>query len=463
MHHRDLPSSGRERRVKPTVPYTRVAPRLPPVVIPPPATVAPIRAVPCYDRIDPASLTQEDLAIITQNCIEQVAHDAVAVWGYSDRHVAQPILDYLLLGPSNVGRNRQWLREKRVTMIVAVRDARQAGLGLMNYDALAQEMGIEFQRIDITSYDELTGAYPHAIRLINDHMLRVYRQQAVGADNVQVKDGHMAIDHDKFRRGRVLVVCETGNERSASIVAAYLMAVIGLPMVEACQFINSIRFCVNFDDPLKHTLIAYEDILKAQRAVHQHELKSRSKGVDSYKTGLNDTHSNSIHSNGTHLNDTHSNGIHIDNTHLNGTHLNGTLSTHMRSDCMPLNNTLLSGTFVNVKLVNGTLSNGTPMNGTASNGRIVSGTISSGTWGGGGTLSDVTSSDVTSSKDMPSNPVKRGIDETSDSDTGSETGSESDIGSDDVSDVEMIKVDRHGSRDRQRFAGRSPFIPFADF
>ncbi|KAI1741246.1 phosphatases II [Xylaria scruposa] len=266
------------KTAKPAVPYDYRAPSPPPIFIPSTGWGAPIKVVPRYDNIDPASLSARDLAIITQNGTEQIAHDATYQWTYESRRVAQPILDYLYLGPSTVVRDRQWLQEKGITMIIAVRDLRQASLNLMAFDELARELGIESRYVDASGDHELTHLFPAAVRTINDHVLRVYRDQAVQTSDVDVRveSDAMVIDEARFRRGRVLVFCETGNDRSAGLVTAYLMAVLGVSAVQAMQFVNRKRFCVSMREDLKRALATYEDILLAQRTVHQHELGSGS-------------------------------------------------------------------------------------------------------------------------------------------------------------------------------------------
>ncbi|KAJ4294888.1 hypothetical protein N0V88_005127 [Collariella sp. IMI 366227] len=87
---------------------------------------------------------------------------------------------------------------------------------------------------------------------VNEHLLEVYyarerEQQQQGVEG----------------RGKVLVVCETGNDRSAAIVAAYLMTMYGLDTVQAVQFTQLQRFCVTLGDDTKYQLQAYGDILRA--------------------------------------------------------------------------------------------------------------------------------------------------------------------------------------------------------
>ncbi|KAK7754121.1 hypothetical protein SLS62_003967 [Diatrype stigma] len=280
----------------PTAPYSARPPSPPSIHIPTPMLYnsnEPIKVVPSYDNIDPASLSLDDLQIITQNGKEQIAHDSATSWVYESRRTAQPILDYLYLGPASVARDRQWLRDHGITMLLAARDAQMAHVRLMAVDHVARELGIQAEHIDVSGYHELIRAFPTAVRKINDHMLSIYRRQALQRETSQVRalqeqgqgagpdggraagGGQMVIDEAKFRRGRVLVFCETGNERSAGIVVAYLMSVLGMDMVHACQFIHYKRFCVGLDEDLKQLLKNYEDILTAQRTVHRHEIDAK--------------------------------------------------------------------------------------------------------------------------------------------------------------------------------------------
>lgn len=275
----------RSNLVVPTAPYSARPPSPPSIHIPTPmlySSSEPIKVVPSYDNIDPAALSLDDLQIITQNGKEQIAHDSATTWIYESRRTAQPILDYLYLGPASVARDRKWLRENQITMLLAARDAQMAHARLMAVDHVATELGIQAEHIDVSGYHELIRAFPTAVRKINDHMLSVYRRQALQRETSEVvraleggQGGTMVIDEANFRRGRVLVFCETGNERSAGIVIAYLMSVLGMDMVYACQFIHYKRFCVGLDEDLKQLLKNYEDILMAQRTVHRHELDAK--------------------------------------------------------------------------------------------------------------------------------------------------------------------------------------------
>ncbi|KAH9891459.1 protein-tyrosine phosphatase-like protein [Xylariomycetidae sp. FL2044] len=266
----------------PSAPYSMRPPSPPQIVIPTPVHLGgnqPIKVVPNYTHVDPSSLSIQDLMIITQNGKEQIAHDSAVDWNYESRRAAQPILDYLYLGPLSIARNREWLQRNGITMVLAARQSQMAGARLMMMDKIAQELGIEADYVDVEGAHDLIRALPTAIQKINNHMLRIYRSQSVSNPEVEIQDGNMIIDNNNFRRGKVLVFCETGNDRSAAVVVAYLMSVLGLDLISACQYIHYKRFCVSLGEDMKHLLKTFEGLLMAQREVHGYEAMRRGTDV----------------------------------------------------------------------------------------------------------------------------------------------------------------------------------------
>ncbi|KAI1416990.1 phosphatases II [Hypoxylon sp. FL1857] len=290
-------SASTRHGAMPAAPYFARPPSPPSILIPAPnlrSAFDHLKIVPDYEKVDPASLSADDLEIITQNYKEQLATDSASSWTYESRRVAQPILDFLYLGPSSVARDRDWLRETGITMLLAARDSKMADIRLMAVDRVAQELGIQAEYVDVSGYNALVPAFPVATRAINDHMLKVFRGQSISSAEMQVGNGKMAIPGENLRRGKVLVFCESGNDRSASVVVAYLMSIFGMGMVEACQFVHFRRFCVSMGDELRHVLKAYEEILSAQRTVHRHELDNKSSVIEflkprKSKRGIEDT------------------------------------------------------------------------------------------------------------------------------------------------------------------------------
>ena len=142
---------------------------------------------------------------------------------------------------------------------------------LLSGDKVANQLGIEAAAIDVSCNPELIASFPRAIKVINDHLISVCRQrtsQGLNASNVASLGSP----------GKVLVFCESGNERSAAVIAAYLMAMHDLDVVSAIQVIQSQRFCVALDDNLKNLLYSFQQLLEAQKSVSvsnvQHQVQS---------------------------------------------------------------------------------------------------------------------------------------------------------------------------------------------
>lgn len=261
----------------PAAPYAARPPSPPAIMIPAPNFLKanePIVCVPSFASIDPLCLSAPELEIITQNR-PQAAYDSINNWAYEDRRKAQEILDFLWLGPSSVARDKEFLRENGFTMLLAARDARMAQARLMGVDRVAKELSLHADTIDVQDHQDLIRSLPDAVRKINNHMLDVYRSQSLPTQADQpMADGAMVIDKTKFRRGKILIFCETGNDRSAGVVIAYLMSVFGMSMIQACQFIQFRRFCVSLDEDMKYLLQTYEGILHAQKTVNKFKLQN---------------------------------------------------------------------------------------------------------------------------------------------------------------------------------------------
>ena len=196
-------------------------------------------------------LSLAELATITGGGEPQRAR--ASVWVYEARRAAQAVLSYLYLGPASAAKDRAFLQREGITMVLCARDARfgtaggVAGIGGMLVGGArraVEGMGIAVEGIDIADGRELVGVFSVAARVVNEHVL-----------GLAAREG---------RRGKVLVVCETGNGRSAAVVAAYLMAMYGLGIVQAVQFMQLQRFCVALGDDFKFQLATYEDILRAR-------------------------------------------------------------------------------------------------------------------------------------------------------------------------------------------------------
>ncbi|KAL4978444.1 protein-tyrosine phosphatase-like protein [Aspergillus desertorum] len=173
-------------------------------------------------------------------------------WTYNMRRNAQCILPFLYLGPWNALLNKQWLRDKGITLLLGVRDQRLAQSRLFSGQKAAADVGIEADSFDIVDGQDLIARLPQTIRRINDHIY-LSVDQATGAQIPK----------------KVLVFCETGNGLSALVVMAYCMVMLNMSLSQAMNFIHSQRFCIDMEDGLKPMLLAFEGLLEAKRDVEK--------------------------------------------------------------------------------------------------------------------------------------------------------------------------------------------------
>ncbi|KAE8447744.1 hypothetical protein EG329_010138 [Mollisiaceae sp. DMI_Dod_QoI] len=198
-----------------------------------------------------------DEAILARVTAAQYSMIDTVDWRYELRRKAQSILTFLYLGPSSSARDLEALRTEGITLLLVIRNTMTAQASLLSGERVARQLGIESAAVDVAGNQELIAAFPRAAKIINDHLISSYHRLARENDT----------QTGRSTWGRVLVFCESGNERSAAVVAAYLMHMFGLDMVAAIQYVQSQRFCVAFDDGLKNLLQAYDDIMRARRTV----------------------------------------------------------------------------------------------------------------------------------------------------------------------------------------------------
>ena len=180
-------------------------------------------------------------------------------WKYENRRQAQMVLPFLYLGPLSAAKDEKFVSETGFTLLMSVRSMTSGPARAMDAAKMsAHYHGIRAYNLDVDSPTCLIRRFPAGIKAINDHL--------EGTTNT-----HALSVHDKFRsgliRGKVLIFCETGNERSAAFVAAYLMAVFNIDVVTAIQVVQSQRFSICFDDPTRSALATFEALLAAKRDV----------------------------------------------------------------------------------------------------------------------------------------------------------------------------------------------------
>ena len=185
---------------------------------------------------------------------------SVLNWRYEQRRDAQMVLPFLYLGPMSAAKDQKFLTEEKITLILAVRDRAAAQANFLT-SRTAERLQIPSQVIDVADGLGLIASFPRGIDMINSHLSEMYQHHSQTAS--QSSDG------SPTNPGKVLVFCETGNERSAVMVVAYIMAMYSMDLRQAVQFVQTRRFAVAFDDPLKHLLSTYEMMLSAKRDVHK--------------------------------------------------------------------------------------------------------------------------------------------------------------------------------------------------
>jgi len=224
--------------------YTYRVPTPPRIVVPPPALDS--NSIP-----DIHFTAREDARYTFLQAIDYsnlVQHNAPLEWAYERRREAQAILPFLSLGPMTAAKDEARLARDGTTMLLGVRQQYSFESKLMTSALrVAEKLGLEYHTVDLATNQDLIHSFPHTTALINAHLARIWNTQG-------------------GRLGKVLVFCESGNERSAGVVAAYLMETHqDVDYIKAMQLCQAQRFCINFDDGMKRLLQGYWDILVARR------------------------------------------------------------------------------------------------------------------------------------------------------------------------------------------------------
>ena len=212
-------------------------------------------------------------------------------WNYADRRKAQAILPFLYLGPFPVAKDSSFLRSEGITMVVAVRNTLSAQANLLT-SKIAESLGIETATVDVRGNQELIAAFPRATNLINAHLSRLHRhdvdQQFALRSLYSEVEKAMNLSSSPLRTttpGKVLLYCESGNDRSAAVVAAYVMEMYALDLIGVIQLLQNQRFCAAFDDEMKILLSSYADLVVAKRDVARSRAVTPNSGMGNFSNG----------------------------------------------------------------------------------------------------------------------------------------------------------------------------------
>lgn len=234
--------------------YTNQLPSAPRIVIPPmyyqQPTTPPIRIGKVVPNPDPKVNIE---FLNTVDCTLPLT-TLPPTWDYSGRRKAQEVLSFLHLGPMAAAKDKTYLQEAGITMVVGVQPKSVFGAKLLSgaYNA-ADELGIEHTSIPADGLGDIIGVLPRATQLINTHLASMHHRVQFAAT--------------MSREGKVLVFCESGNDKSAWVVAAYLMETFDdIDVVKAVQMCCHRRFCCTFSEDVTQMLSTYHGIVKAKRA-----------------------------------------------------------------------------------------------------------------------------------------------------------------------------------------------------
>ncbi|KAJ4354258.1 uncharacterized protein N0V89_005992 [Didymosphaeria variabile] len=247
-NHEDMAMSDIANTHIPHHEYTYRLPTPPRIVVPPPTLTTEVPEL-HVSGVDPAE--GNDTNFLKEMNLESIiAKNTLLDWSYERRRHAQMILPWLYLGPLTAAKDREWLRSAGITMVLAIRSRNNSMMGAMQ---IAKEVCGQVESVEAANYSTLIGQLSRTTRMINQHVAKVRRMtEATGSPQL----------------GKVLVFCESGNEKSAAVVAAYLMEILDdFDFIKSMQVCQAQRFCVNFDDNIKNILQNHWDILVARRSV----------------------------------------------------------------------------------------------------------------------------------------------------------------------------------------------------
>ncbi|KAL2431802.1 hypothetical protein ABEF95_013991 [Exophiala dermatitidis] len=194
------------------------------------------------------------LRALTTCCDLNMRHTMLS-WRYEMRRTAQPILPFLYIGPSSAARDSEFVKSTGITLLVGVRNAASVKKrpAFLDPALFSSGEGISALTFDFDSPYDFIRNVRGTIKAINDHLA----QTCIKTPPEDVHDV----------AGKALIFCESGNDRSPVMVAAYLMVAFGVSAVSAVHMIQSQRFSITMSDEMKNVLMDFQEIIEAERQV----------------------------------------------------------------------------------------------------------------------------------------------------------------------------------------------------
>ncbi|OJD16418.1 hypothetical protein AJ78_03405 [Emergomyces pasteurianus Ep9510] len=183
-------------------------------------------------------------------------------WQYDQRRKAQMILPFLYVGPTSAARDVEFVKREGITYLLGIRGPLPYHSRVVKADQCAAALDIKADNIVVTDDQELIKLLPDIIRGINEHICccPVHHRDATATPGKAARSKPWK---------KVLIFCETGNELSATIVVAYVMAILNYDVLPAFINVQGRRLSCNLPDSLILVLQTFGSILAAKRDVMQ--------------------------------------------------------------------------------------------------------------------------------------------------------------------------------------------------
>ncbi|KAL0080102.1 protein-tyrosine phosphatase-like protein [Phycomyces blakesleeanus] len=158
-------------------------------------------------------------------------------WQYEMRREMQEILPGLYLGPLSVCKDTIGLQTNGITHILCFLDALETNL-FKSTQTLSNYFHFKAVEISDSNTQNLISSFPSV--------------------STEIKN---VLQHSN---GKILVCCNGGMSRSPCFVIAYVMETFELGAVQAYNFVQSKRLCINPKENFKSQLKEYEPIYQAR-------------------------------------------------------------------------------------------------------------------------------------------------------------------------------------------------------
>ncbi|KAG9005413.1 hypothetical protein FRB94_010892 [Tulasnella sp. JGI-2019a] len=166
-------------------------------------------------------------------------------WRYEMRRECQEIAPGLLLGPFQVSKDLEKLKELSVTHILCIRDAKEA------FSVKPRFPGqFEYLVLDVVDSEE-------------QNLIRLFPQAKEFINNAIAKGG------------QVLVHCNGGISLSPSFVIMFVMEQYNMSWEDALHLVQNRRYCISPNSGFVTQIKEYEPIYKASREVTKHGGQNR--------------------------------------------------------------------------------------------------------------------------------------------------------------------------------------------